>query len=626
MDDHTALVELGVDSLVAVEARSWFTKQLGVDIPVLRILGGASVVDLVEDAFENLAPELLPNVKFDGEEPASVSAPDNKPHKAAVETSVESETSGRTSPDAEPLSESVPSVQDSITTPPSTDGDKESAASDGEAEIEFTPVVVDLQPMSYAQSRFWFLRHSIEDPTAFNITFSHSLQGDAHPDDLAKAVVTAAQLHQGLRTCFLEKDGQPMQGILETSPLYLERRTICSEDEVKPEYDRLNCHEYDLESGKTMRILLLELNPRMSYLIVGYHHIAMDGAGFTGFLQELMRIGGGEKMPAPIQYPDYSRELRDSVDQGSLNKELAYWKKQFAHIPPVLPPLPFAKTKVRTTLRSYEFSSTSVRIESVLVARIKRRCRNFQATAFHFYLAVFQTLLFRFLDVDDLSIGIADSNRNDAELHRTMGILVNLLPLRFKSKLSSTFGETVKETRRAAYGALENSKLPFNVLLENLSVERSSTHFPIFQVFMDYRPGIQERLKLGDVEVQRLDWSYGKNAYDINLDIMENTEGSAFITFNAQKYLYGQEQVDTLMKVYINLLEAFSRDPALRLNEPALFSQAEVQAAIDIGRGMFSFFCTPLEIFVTNLYRPRVGIHLARYAPTARGRDRRATS
>ncbi|KAL4757023.1 uncharacterized protein BDW70DRAFT_171762 [Aspergillus foveolatus] len=581
MDDHTALVELGVDSLVAVEARSWFTKQLGVDIPVLRILGGASVVDLVEDAFEDLAPELLPSVKSDGEEPASV--PDKKAQKAPVKTTADSETSGRTSPEAVPLSESVPSVEDSITTPPSTDGDEKSGASDSEA--EFTPVVIDVQPMSYAQSRFWFLRHSIEDPTAFNITFSHSLKGDAHPDGLAKAVTTAAQLHQGLRTAFFEQNGQPVQGILETSPLYLERRTIRSEDEVKPAYEKLDRHSYDLESGRTMRILLLELNPRMSYLIVGYHHIAMDGAGFTGFLQELMRIGGGEKMPAPIQYPTYSAEQRASVEKGGMNKELAYWKKTFAQIPPVLPLLPFAKTKSRTTLRSYEFSTTSLRIESVLVARIKRRCRNFQATAFHFYLAVFQTLLFRFLDIDELSIGIADSNRNDAELHRTMGILVNLLPLRFKSKLSNTFGETVKETRRAAYGALENSKLPFNVLLENLNVERSSTHFPIFQVFMDYRPGIQERLKLGDTEVQRLDWSYGKNAYDINLDIMENTEGSAFITFNAQKYLYGQDQVETLMKVYINLLEEFSRDPALRLNEPALFSQSEVQAAIDLARG-----------------------------------------
>jgi hypothetical protein len=35
--------ELGVDSLIAVEIRAWFWKTLGKDVPVLRILGSASI-------------------------------------------------------------------------------------------------------------------------------------------------------------------------------------------------------------------------------------------------------------------------------------------------------------------------------------------------------------------------------------------------------------------------------------------------------------------------------------------------------------------------------------------------------------------------------------------------------
>ncbi|KAL3474076.1 lovastatin nonaketide synthase [Aspergillus californicus] len=575
MDDHAPLVELGVDSLVAVEARSWFTKQLNVDISVLRILGGACVLDLVEDTLERIGSDLLPKVKSTGEEELVIV------NKSSVEDS------GQSSPSIDPLSSSVPSIESLDTL--SSDDPRHTPITPGseldDSPMEFQPVLLRKEQMSYAQSRFWFLRHSVEDKTAFNIAFSHSLKGDAHPDELAKAVKAAAKLHEGLRTCFFEKDNLPMQGILETSPLYLERRSINTEDEVKAEYDRLLQHVYDLESGQSMRIVLLEKSPRLNYLIVGYHHIAMDGAGFTGFLQELMRIGGGEQMSKPIQYADYSRELRTEVQSGKMERQLAYWRKEFVDSPSVLPLLPFSKVKVRAPLRSYASSSTSVRIDPVLVARIKRRCRNFQATAFHFYLAVFKTMLFRLLDTEDLCIGIADSNRSDAELQRTMGILVNLLPLRFKSQLSMTFGDAVKEARKAAYGALENSRLPFNALLDNITVERSPSSHPIFQVFLDYRPGIQECWNLGDVEVQRLDWSYGKNAYDINLDIMENTSGTAFVTINAQDYLYGQTEVETIMKIFVNLLEAFSRNPALHLNEPALFNESDIQTAIDLGRG-----------------------------------------
>lgn len=59
---ETTIVELGVDSLLAVDMRTWFTKELDLDMPVLKILGGATVSDLVEDAVKRLSPDLTPNV------------------------------------------------------------------------------------------------------------------------------------------------------------------------------------------------------------------------------------------------------------------------------------------------------------------------------------------------------------------------------------------------------------------------------------------------------------------------------------------------------------------------------------------------------------------------------------
>jgi hybrid polyketide synthase / nonribosomal peptide synthetase ACE1 len=59
---ETTIVELGVDSLLAVDMRTWFTKELDLDMPVLKILGGATVSDLVEDAVKRLSPDLIPNV------------------------------------------------------------------------------------------------------------------------------------------------------------------------------------------------------------------------------------------------------------------------------------------------------------------------------------------------------------------------------------------------------------------------------------------------------------------------------------------------------------------------------------------------------------------------------------
>ncbi|RYP02914.1 hypothetical protein DL765_010651 [Monosporascus sp. GIB2] len=43
IDKQSPLVDLGIDPLVAVQVRTWFLEELSVDIPVLGILGGASI-------------------------------------------------------------------------------------------------------------------------------------------------------------------------------------------------------------------------------------------------------------------------------------------------------------------------------------------------------------------------------------------------------------------------------------------------------------------------------------------------------------------------------------------------------------------------------------------------------
>ncbi|CRG86530.1 Lovastatin nonaketide synthase [Talaromyces islandicus] len=47
---ETQLAELGVDSLIALDLRSWFNKEIGVDVSILEILSGVSIGDLVHSA------------------------------------------------------------------------------------------------------------------------------------------------------------------------------------------------------------------------------------------------------------------------------------------------------------------------------------------------------------------------------------------------------------------------------------------------------------------------------------------------------------------------------------------------------------------------------------------------
>ncbi|KAK8119984.1 hybrid NRPS/PKS enzyme [Apiospora kogelbergensis] len=66
----TSLIELGIDSLIAVDMRFWYTRELDLDLPVLKLLGGATVEDMVEDTVVRLSPDLIANVKDAAAAPA----------------------------------------------------------------------------------------------------------------------------------------------------------------------------------------------------------------------------------------------------------------------------------------------------------------------------------------------------------------------------------------------------------------------------------------------------------------------------------------------------------------------------------------------------------------------------
>lgn len=71
--------EIGLDSLVSVDIRTWFLKNFQVSIPVLKIMGNETMANLVKIALENLPPELIPNtgtVEVSGD--TSSSSPDDQ--------------------------------------------------------------------------------------------------------------------------------------------------------------------------------------------------------------------------------------------------------------------------------------------------------------------------------------------------------------------------------------------------------------------------------------------------------------------------------------------------------------------------------------------------------------------
>lgn len=592
--DHDApLVELGVDSLVAVEVRSWFLKELKVDIPVLKVVGGASPAELCQQALKKLPKELVAGIG-EQEAPKPILAQSlPKPEIPVAESS--SGAASVASPD-----DSSPSSGTS--TPPSTHLSTKSSSSEDlvqVAKLSAKPPAaaaapsrkfLKSEPISFGQSRFWFLRLLLEDQTTSNVTFYYHVAGNLRIANLERAIRVVTARHEALRTCFIQDPAeadQAHQKVMSSAPLRLEHKKIQSVQSVATEYAKLQEHVFDLETGELMRVLLLSLSPSSHYLLFNYHHIIMDGVSFQVLLSDLEKAYNGQSLGLPPrQFPDFSAAQRKAFERGEMDDELKYWQGVFpaGEQPPILPLLPMARTSSRTAMKDFGVHQVACRLHPALVTRVKLVSKAQRSTPFHFYLAAFKAMLFCFTDAQDLTVGIADANRNHGDVQGSIGFFLNLLTLRFGRHPDQPFTDAVVEARNTTYAALGNSRLPFDVLLNKLNLARSSAHSPLFQAFFDYRQGAQEKHAWGNCKFEFQEIHPGRTAYDITLDVTDSAS-DALIMFRAQKGLYDLTAANLLMETYVSFVDILSSDPSLALKSTPLFGEKQLIHASELGRG-----------------------------------------
>jgi len=303
IDSEVALIDQGVDSLVAVTLRSWFSKELGIDVPVLKVLGGASVADLASNAFDKLSPDTMPQMQLaDNSTETDLVDPGETETSSSSLSSVTADTSDNS--DSDEILETPFTVfspcedgkgpigffDDTLT--PADLGD---AAKTGEDAHDLT--AVRAAPMSFGQARFWLVRNLVQDQTASNVTIGMWIDGPLDFARLSKAVNKFTNRHETFRTRFLEQTDEkhrptPMQAVIARSKVTLEICECSDRSAALDSFQNLQRHVYDLENGSTSRMVLFTWGPTEHFF---RHRISPHHNGRLGLRDD------GQRARCPVQ-------------------------------------------------------------------------------------------------------------------------------------------------------------------------------------------------------------------------------------------------------------------------------------------------------------------------------------
>ncbi|KAF2098822.1 polyketide synthase [Rhizodiscina lignyota] len=578
IDPSAQLLKLGIDSLVAVEIRSWFLKEVHVDIPVLKILGGSSLADICQDALAMLPPSMINSLETDPPQPET-EVNDNKTLQTPVfgnSRDVSPAPTGTFSSQADGTSGTP------LTTPSASEaGLPEKKANEDEHAYE------RMGEMSPGQSRLYFLHLYLEDKTTYNVTMSGQLRGPLEIARLRRALNTIAMKHEGLRTSFFldSATGKAMQGVGHEPHIIFEHSDVQDDSEVQAAVDTNKRFNFDLEAGLWMKVHVLSRSWSQHHIVFTFHHIALDGVSWGIFLTELDQAYAGKDVGLPRQQAlDLSDKRREEREPARLRKELQFWRDTFDSVPETLPLFPISRVQCRHLLKAYDTAAVDVVLEAPVVRQIKQASSELQITSFHFYLSAIASFISRCIGVDDFVIGILDANRNEAEERTTMGYFTNLLPLRFRMNAGERFNNLARRTRDNTFAALSHANADFDTILDTLKVSRSGDQNPLFQIAVNYRMGGSKTMPLGKCEIEWTSSTDARNPYDLIIDISEIAEGT-IISFTTQSYLYSAADTRMLMTWYLRSLEGFATNTSRLASDCSLGASLDIQHAVDLGRG-----------------------------------------
>ncbi len=450
----------------------------------------------------------------------------------------------------------------------------------------------DHYPLSFSQQRLWFLHQMEPTSSAYHIESPFRIEGPCAPRILRRALSLLVARHEALRTAFQTVDDMPVQRVL---PPFEQWLPVVDLTALAPEVRRrvgrrlTRCHvvqPFDLTAGRPLRSALVRHGARDHTVLLTMHHIVSDGWSLGVLYRELVSgyaalVAGRTPhfAPLPIQYPDYAIWQREWQEREIFPGQLEHWKRQLAGLPALLD-LP--TDRPRPALQSVEGGHVAVRQRPDLLHLLRSLARREKTTLFVVLLSGYYAVLHRWTGVSDLAVGSPVAGRNRQELEPLIGFFVNTLVLRADLSGTPTFRQLLQRIREVNGEANANQDLPFEMLVDELHVERSLQHNPLFQVSFSFQsdPGLEAAGEggassgLGGVKILPQQGEYSATMFDLSLWFTETPQHlTGSLVYNLD--LFDRTTVHRLSRRLVDFLVSALADPDASIDQLSLLGAVE---------------------------------------------------
>ena len=213
---------------------------------------------------------------------------------------------------------------------------------------------------------------------------------------------------------------------------------------------------FDLDSCSLSRVSLLTLSPDAHKLLLDLSSFCADASSLDIFVKELSRtysacLNGELLDDAPLQYADAAEWQNELLESGDTGEGKRYWLDRAASTL-TCPRLPSQQQPLLGS--PFDPRVVSSPLEHDLTTRIGTLIRNRDSSPSVFFLACWQTLLWRLTGQSDFLVGIACDGRTYEGLQEALGPFAKNLPIAGNLSPDLQLSELLEQTRESVHEAV----------------------------------------------------------------------------------------------------------------------------------------------------------------------------
>ena len=350
-------------------------------------------------------------------------------------------------------------------------------------------------PASNGQIGLYLIQQSNFDSYAYNVPELLLLHFPIPRKPIEKAIQVLWERHTALRTGFSEKGGQIIQFLRKEKTPSMSILTVDKLDKktIQQKLTDFFTKPFNLKLDTLFRVLLLERNAQVEKIAFSFHHIVTDGWSIEIIKKELSKlityfsenknqnllsnkIKREDLLKIAVQYPDFTIWYNQLLQEHELTQRIhKFWKEQVKDIPEIT--LPGASSGSKPP--SMAGRQLSIELDKKLFLQWKGILDKADSTIFIGFSAIVKTLLFRYTQQTDLTIGTLTSGRIHPDLNNTVGFFVNTLPLRSRINPEESFLDFLKKEKEAVRNVLDHQTIPFQQLVEKFHSDPQNP-YPFF--------------------------------------------------------------------------------------------------------------------------------------------------